>query len=172
MHPPIVCLFSDWIPALAGSHMSTVQAMACALMACAHVMHIIWVMRVIFLYVQTTAATAMESATMKCIAVTVRKGIKVCSFLNFCCGCHITYNLHSSFFCLLMEVIKAYMVWQISGLKCFCAVAGKMGESAFVGSCDHITQDFYMKLSLGFCLFLFVSLFLRNWLMEEFLLLL
>ena len=56
-------------------------------MVCAHVMRIIWVMHVIFLCVQTTAATAMESATTKCTVATVKKGIKVCSLFNFCCLC-------------------------------------------------------------------------------------
>lgn len=64
--------------------MSAVQATAYALMVCAHVMHIIWVMHVIFLCVQTTAATAVESATMKCTAATVKKGIKVCLISVFC----------------------------------------------------------------------------------------
>jgi len=86
-HPPFMCFFSDWIPAQAGFRTSAVQAMACALTVCAHVMHIIWVMHVIFLCVQTTAATAMEPATMKCTAATVKKGIKVCSLFNFCFLC-------------------------------------------------------------------------------------
>jgi len=67
--------------------MSPVQAMVCALMVCAHVMHIMWVMHVIFLCVRTTAATAMEYATKKSTAVTVKKGIKVRSLFNFCFLC-------------------------------------------------------------------------------------
>lgn len=78
--------------------MSTVQAMVCALMVCAHVMHIIWVMHVIFLCVQTTAATAMESATMKCTAASVKKGIKVRSLFNFCFLCQHQNGVTHFFF--------------------------------------------------------------------------
>jgi hypothetical protein len=74
---------SDLIHAQAGSRMSTVQAMGYALMVCAHVMLPTWVRHVMFLCVQTIAAMTMESAIMKCTAVTVKKGIKVCSFFHF-----------------------------------------------------------------------------------------
>jgi hypothetical protein len=63
--------------------MSTVQAMVYALMVYAHVMLPTWVRRVMFLCVQTIAAMTMESATMKCTVVIVKKGTKVCSFYYF-----------------------------------------------------------------------------------------
>jgi len=69
--------------------MSTVQAMVCALMVSAHVMHHIWVKHVMFLFVQTIAAMVMESATMRCIAVTVKKGIRVCSVSCFHLNVHL-----------------------------------------------------------------------------------
>lgn len=76
-------LLSDSIRAQVGSRMSTVQAMVYALMVCAHVMLPTWVRHVMFLCVQTIAAMTMESATMKCTAVTVKKGTKVSSFFYF-----------------------------------------------------------------------------------------
>lgn len=90
--PHIVYCSSDSIHAQASSHMSTVQAMGYALMVCAHVMLPTWVRHVMFLCVQTIAAMTMESAIMKCTAVTVKKGIKVCSFCHFL---HIVYNVSS-----------------------------------------------------------------------------
>jgi hypothetical protein len=91
-HPYVMYCLSDSIRAQVGSRTSTVQAMVYALMVCAHVMLPTWVRHVMFLCVQTIAAMTMESATMNCTAVTVKKGTEVSSFFYFH---HILYHVSS-----------------------------------------------------------------------------